>query len=730
MPVVESYPSIVGIAQVAQAAGQGRYNQWLAEFNTRANIAKTNALMGGFSAGANLGMSTARMWQQQQQFNQRQGFIESQAAERLEKDTKYTEAMLPALTPYMQKLYPHLNEEQIGEVIGSMSRQQIENAVNTQGNAGKAMGWWDLMGSPQALRKQAKSTYDKMVTGQQHQNARVQSRLEPLFQRMRDSDLNLTEEAVQREIARILREEGEAEGGTSFQEKTDQRTASIHDDNGNLVSKLVQVGPNKVMEVRMPQPKEGKPPVPAWDKYGAAHAAVEKIHKRRVDNWEKQYARMPEGYEGYGGGTPSIPWQDVATYVDTDPVTGRVRYLRSRRDDEFVETHGVVALPDGRLMTPTNIPPYPRWDDSVGQVPGAAAILGGGQTAGPAAGGQPYRLRFPGELGAPGTETMRPGPGPGPGPAPASGDQPQVTPAPPGWRRGSGGQLMPIPLEKPDVPLVPPGGLGEQINRMGIDPLTGMLNRPLMTGRAGPVQLQEPEERAQARSSVLKSLETKTPGSSKAIRTLIGAHQRIGQGLPGGELTEFNQRFEARVRQGVEDSVIESEFAPVLLRAEERRELRKAITNFGAKTAVSPAGIGAGGGPPELRGRKMSTEQRIESSLKGEDLASYRGIKKAFDRDRKMVTRIAAEAVRATPPGNRVDIANIPVLTTEQFDRGVQDGQIKVGDVFLTPRNNIVFVTQKTIFLSERRVRGLGGIPLPPRPPATPWEQLYQGPGR
>ena len=99
MPVVESYPSIVGIAQVAQAAGQGRYNQWLAEYNARSNQMKTNALMSGFQTGSSLGMSIGNMWQQQAQFAQRQGFIESQAAQQLQKDTEFTQAMIPALDP-------------------------------------------------------------------------------------------------------------------------------------------------------------------------------------------------------------------------------------------------------------------------------------------------------------------------------------------------------------------------------------------------------------------------------------------------------------------------------------------------------------------------------------------------------------------------------------------------------------------------------------------------------
>ena len=97
MPVVESYPSIVGIAQVAQAAGQGRYNKWLAEYNARSNQMSTNALMSGFQAGSSLGMSVQNMWQQQQQFAQRQGFIESQAATTLQKDTERAQAMICVL---------------------------------------------------------------------------------------------------------------------------------------------------------------------------------------------------------------------------------------------------------------------------------------------------------------------------------------------------------------------------------------------------------------------------------------------------------------------------------------------------------------------------------------------------------------------------------------------------------------------------------------------------------
>ena len=188
MPVVESYPSIVGIAQVAQAAGQGRYNQWLAEYNARSNQMKTNAQMSGFQAGSNLGMSIGNMWQQQAQFAQRQGFIESQAAQQLQKDTEFTQAMIPALDPYIQQLYPHLNEEQRGAYIGSLDRRQVDAMVNNLGNASRAKAAYDLFGSPQAVKRQAENTLRNRLMGKQHHNARVQSRLQPIWDRIRNSD--------------------------------------------------------------------------------------------------------------------------------------------------------------------------------------------------------------------------------------------------------------------------------------------------------------------------------------------------------------------------------------------------------------------------------------------------------------------------------------------------------------------------------------------------------------
>ena len=664
MPVVESYPSIVGIAQVAQAAGQGRYNQWLAEYNARSNQMKTNALMSGFQTGSSLGMSIGNMWQQQAQFAQRQGFIESQAAQTLQKDTEFTQAMIPALDPLVQQMYPHLNEEQRGQYIGSLDRRQIDALTNNLGNASRAKAAYDQFGSPQAIRKQAKATYDKMVTGQKHHNARVQARLEPLFQRMRDNDLGLNEGAVQREIAQILREEGEAKEGQSFQETTDRNQADIYDNDGHLISKLVLVpdgkGGQKTMEIKMPQPTttgtrtRGTGTSGAMDELEERHKVwgyVDTEHKRMLEEWKTTH----------GGQYGDINEDDVATFRDTNDGT---LYRRAKAGERH------TAYFNDTPMVPATIPPRPTFDDAkqsiVNRYPSAAPMLNAGAQQ---AGGRRHKLVFPHEW--PAVQGAQRGT-----PQPRAAQQP--------------GQTMPqVPRpRRPDLiqPRVPsPGGMAEY-GAAGIDE----------RGRVRPGEMLQQQDIDLARSSELRAQKAKVKAKNITIQKLRKDHGNAAQvgltnliGTENSKPTPLTATFEDHVRKGGDPS----DFGSRLLIDAEMKAMEKAIPGLEGKAGPiwsdSPIREGVGELGTDLRftddpAPQMSWRERAVRKLKGRDLNAYWQVERAYRLKREFVTRLAAEAIRSTPPGQRPDVANIPSYTMGQFDLAVQRGQMRVGTMIMT----------------------------------------------
>ena len=659
MPVVESYPSIVGIAQVAQAAGQGRYNQWLAEYNARSNQMKTNALMSGFQTGSSLGMSIGNMWQQQAQFAQRQGFIESQAAQQLQKDTEFTQAMIPALDPLVQQMYPHLNEEQRGAYIGSLDRRQVDAMVNNLGNASRAKAAYDQFGSPQAIRKQAKATYDKMVTGQKHHNARVQARLEPLFQRMRDNDLGLNEEAVQREIAQILREEGEAKGGLSKQEQADLNTFEVRDDNGNLLEKVVEMQPGKYIQVKVPQPK-----TTGTRRTGTGDDSPDEIERAVRDEWKHQSSVWESQYGKESAHEYDFDRSLIGTLTDKDGIHYRrltPEELTSARKHGFGKSAlgSKVREHNGEFYLPTPIPPRPTMKQA------RRAVMSRRGIDTKPTGGPVHKLVFPHEWSA--VQGAQGGT-----PQPRAAQQP--------------GQTMPqVPRpRRPDLiqPRVPsPGGMAEY-GAAGIDE----------RGRVRPGEMLQQQDIDLARSSELRAQKAKVKAKNITIQKLRKDHGNAAQvgltkliGTENSPPTPITAQFEDHVRKGGDPS----DFGQTLLIEEEKKELEKAIPKFGAKLGAwdkELRGGGARGGPGIYTGFDEPEDWRIRArrNLKKADKNAYYNIDKAFRLKREFVTRLAAEAVRHTPPGQRPDVGNIPSYTMGQFDLAVQRGQMRVGTMIMT----------------------------------------------
>ena len=659
MPVVESYPSIVGIAQVAQAAGQGRYNQWLAEYNARSNQMKTNALMSGFQTGSSLGMSIGNMWQQQAQFAQRQGFIESQAAQTLQKDTEFTQAMIPALDPLVQQMYPHLNEEQRGAYIGSLDRRQVDAMVNNLGNASRAKAAYDQFGSPHAIRKQAKATYDKMVTGQKHHNARVQARLEPLFQRMRDNDLGLNEGAVQREIAQILREEGEAKGGLSKQEQADLNTFEVRDDNGNLLEKVVEMQPGKYIQVKVPQPK-----TTGTRRTGTGDDSPDEIERAVRDEWKHQSSVWESQYGKESAHEYDFDRSLIGTLTDDDGIHYRrltPEELTSARKHGFGKSAlgQKVREHNGEFYLPTPIPPRPTMKQA------RRAVMSRRGIDTKPTGGPVHKLVFPHEWSA--VQGAQGGT-----PQPRAAQQP--------------GQTMPqVPRpRRPDLiqPRVPsPGGMAEY-GAAGIDE----------RGRVRPGEMLQQQDIDLARSSELRAQKAKVKAKNITIQKLRKDHGNAAQvgltkliGTENSPPTPITAQFEDHVRKGGDPS----DFGQTLLIEEEKKELEKAIPKFGAKLGAwdkELRGGGARGGPGIYTGFDEPEDWRIRArrNLKKADKNAYYNIEKAFRLKREFVTRLAAEAVRSTPPGQRPDVANIPSYTMGQFDLAVQRGQMRVGTMIMT----------------------------------------------
>ena len=687
MPVVESYPSIVGIAEVSQAAGQGRYNQWLAEFNTRSNVAKTNALMSGFSAGANVGMSALRMMQQQQQFAQRQGFIESQAATKLKADTDYVTAMMPALDPWVQQKMPHLTKEQRGAVIGKMDRKQIDSIVNSQSNAGQALAWHSQNRSPYALARQAEDTYSNLMSGQKHHNARVQSRLEPIHQRLRDSDFSWDERSVHDEIAKILQEEGEAKTGRSEEAEFYENVVRLRDPNTNRVVGFKWRDRQGKDQVYTLPKQEAGPKGRTAAEIGAekdkAIQIVHSEHKRMLEQWKNSLG----GYEP----DPS----EVGQFSQADS-NGTVRHWRPARPED---PSSLMQLHTGnRIYTETRIPPRPTFKEALKSVerlnPEAVSVFTPDyepastpqpSRGGPSQTGQPVR-QFSDGSRTPSGGVTQPGQPTG-----------QVTPTPVPFKPVPPRQTM---ARSPalSAALVPSEEGMADYGPSGIEE----------KGRAVPGHMIQPEEVELRGSAKARKEKTRADAKGAAIKKIRKDFGNSGQkGLTqlsgAGRLppTETTRKFEEAVRN---QQPIEP-FTSRLMLDDEKRELNRKIKGFAGKRAkasqidiVSETVIGS------VDPRDFLTQRELDI---------YHQVRRQFAERREYITRIAVAAVHATPPGERIDIGNIPSYTSQEFDLGVSRRQINVGDVILAGgTKGIHFVTEKDLLDSADRTWKARGVPL------------------
>ena len=87
MPIVVRHdPSIMGVAQVAEAAGKGEYGKWKEDFESRERQVEAQAFLSGFSGASQVGANLMRMRQAKQQAQiaqgQRQQALDQQMMER------------------------------------------------------------------------------------------------------------------------------------------------------------------------------------------------------------------------------------------------------------------------------------------------------------------------------------------------------------------------------------------------------------------------------------------------------------------------------------------------------------------------------------------------------------------------------------------------------------------------------------------------------------------------
>ena len=84
--VVRPDPSIMGVAQVAEAAGKGEYGKWKEDFESRERQVEAQAFLSGFSGASQVGANLMRMRQAKQQAQiaqgQRQQALDQQMMER------------------------------------------------------------------------------------------------------------------------------------------------------------------------------------------------------------------------------------------------------------------------------------------------------------------------------------------------------------------------------------------------------------------------------------------------------------------------------------------------------------------------------------------------------------------------------------------------------------------------------------------------------------------------
>ena len=100
---------------------------------------------------------------------------------------------------------------------------------------------------------------------------------------------------------------------------------------------------------------------------------------------------------------------------------------------------------------------------------------------------------------------------------------------------------------------------------------------------------------------------------------------------------------------------------------------------------------------PNLASAKMKMAGFTKAEVR-----SFHDTQTQYNRQRKYATTVAAAAVKATPPGQRPDIANIPIMDQRSFEHLVITDAVQTGDVFLTPRDGVFIVTGHAIAAARR----------------------------
>ena len=625
--------------------------------------------------------------------------------------------MLPALDPWVQMKMPHLTKEQRGAVIGKMDRGQIDKIVNSQSNAGQALAWHNQHRSPMALERQAEDTYNNAIAGQKHHNARVQARLDPILQRVRDADLDYVDGAVYDEIARILKEEGEAKPGGSKSAQWYENAVTIRDPNtGKAVGYTWTDQQNKTHTYTLPKQEAGKTLTQSdiWEQRHKLNEQIGSRHAQMVSNWESRYASAP----AYEGDKPQVPSQDVAQFSQAD-ATGRVRHWRLARADD---PPSLQQLQRGNMFySETHIPPRPTWGDAVSQFPGAAAYLGQGQAGGgpgmpPQRGGvqpTPQPVRQP----APSGGVTRPGQTPG-----------QVTPTPVPRQPGLPVSVTPRTVKEKD--FRPEGAIQakEEASAIAVKKLRGPSISPTdhaMRDSKDPTQRAKYQEKMAAREI--------GSATNKGLTALIGSE--------GRKKSPLSVEFELHVRRGGKPEA----FAPRIMVDSELRSHRKHIKDFDNKIDKATATPGEIGGFPRYKARVQelvggpkagldttADRQQLLAHFQRDPTSAHQRMKRAgfteseiqlfhdtqqmYKRRRVFATSIAAAAVKHTPPGERPDIGNIPILDNDEFEQRAVGLPVynpvshayapdvpKPGDVFLTQSDGLFVVTKVAIDKARQR---------------------------
>jgi len=307
-------------------------------------------------------------------------------------------------------------------------------------------------------------------------------------------------------------------------------------------------------------------------------------------------------------------------------------------------------------------------------------------------------------------------------------------PAAPGARPG---QVMPQPqIQQP-----------QRATGLPTTPVPLPPERPLSTRSAEDIQVGE-EARAVAIRKIRGGGQLAKPGGDQ-INTELGVATHRGMteliGSEGREKSPLSMDFEMHVRRNGRPE----EFASRIMLAEEVKSQDRTINDFDGKLADATAYADKPGS--ELHGRfqewaggpkfKRPTEDNLRQLLADwrkdpnltqfkmkqagfteTEVRSFHDTHAMYDRKRTFATTVAAAAVKSTPPGQRPDIANIPIMDQRSFEIQVVNNAVQPGDVFLTPRDGVFIVTRNAIAAAQRsyllrahgRNQPIGGFPNQP----------------